>query len=90
MEVFSYLVNGLRAKDIADLLAISSKEVDNHRASLMRKLHVQDLVGLLNFWLNNLGEEGLAGVRSALGPRLPHRPPRAAADPPEDPYYKIE
>ena len=49
MEVFSYLVNGLRAKDIADLLNISPKTVDTYRASLMRKLNVRDLVGLVKF-----------------------------------------
>jgi DNA-binding NarL/FixJ family response regulator len=49
MEVFSYLVNGLRAKDIADLLDISPKTVDTYRASLMRKLNVHDLVGLVKF-----------------------------------------
>src|ERR1039457_6427194 len=49
LEVFSYLVNGLRAKDIADLLQISPKTVDTYRASLMRKLNVHDLVGLVKF-----------------------------------------
>jgi DNA-binding NarL/FixJ family response regulator len=49
MEVFSYLVNGLRAKDIADLLEISPKTVDTYRASLMRKLNVHELVGLVKF-----------------------------------------
>src|SRR5512132_3706069 len=49
VEVFSYLVNGLRAKDIADLLDISPKTVDTYRASLMRKLGVHDLVGLVKF-----------------------------------------
>ena len=49
MEVFSYLVNGLRAKDIADLLSISPKTVDTYRASLMRKLNVHDLVSLVKF-----------------------------------------
>jgi len=49
MEVFSYLVNGLRAKDIAELLNISPKTVDTYRASLMRKLNVHDLVGLVKF-----------------------------------------
>jgi DNA-binding NarL/FixJ family response regulator len=48
-EVFSYLVSGLRAKDIADLLEISPKTVDTYRASLMRKLNVHDLVGLVKF-----------------------------------------
>src|SRR3954453_16425104 len=49
MEVFSYLVNGLRAKDIAELLEISPKTVDTYRATLMRKLNVLDLVGLVKF-----------------------------------------
>jgi DNA-binding NarL/FixJ family response regulator len=49
MEVFSYLVNGLRAKDIAELLDISPKTVDTYRASLMRKLNDHDLVGLVKF-----------------------------------------
>jgi DNA-binding NarL/FixJ family response regulator len=49
IEVFSYLVNGLRPKDIAELLDISPKTVDTYRAGLMRKLHVHDLVGLVKF-----------------------------------------
>jgi DNA-binding NarL/FixJ family response regulator len=49
MEVFSSLVNGMRAKDIAELLEISPKTVDTYRASLMRKLNVHDLVGLVKF-----------------------------------------
>jgi len=49
MEVFTYLVSGLRAKDIADRLEISPKTVDTYRASLMRKLNVHDLVGLVKF-----------------------------------------
>jgi DNA-binding NarL/FixJ family response regulator len=49
MEVFTYLVNGLRAKSIAELLHISPKTVDTYRASLMRKLNVHDLVGLVKF-----------------------------------------
>jgi DNA-binding NarL/FixJ family response regulator len=49
MEVFSYLVNGYRAKDIAELLDISPKTVDTYRASLMRKLNVRDLVALVKF-----------------------------------------
>jgi DNA-binding NarL/FixJ family response regulator len=49
LEVFSYLVKGMRAKDIAELLGISPKTVDTYRASLMRKLSVRDLVGLVKF-----------------------------------------
>ena len=49
MEVFSLLVNGRRPKDIAELLEISPKTVDTYKASLMRKLNVHDLVGLVKF-----------------------------------------
>lgn len=49
MEVFSYLVKGMRAKDIAELLHISPKTVDTYRATLMRKLSVRDIVGLVKF-----------------------------------------
>ena len=49
LEVFTYLVKGMRAKDIAELLLISPKTVDTYRASLMRKLSVHDIVGLVKF-----------------------------------------
>jgi DNA-binding NarL/FixJ family response regulator len=49
MEVFTYLVQGMRAKDIAELLRISPKTVDTYRATLMRKLNVHDIVGLVKF-----------------------------------------
>jgi DNA-binding NarL/FixJ family response regulator len=48
-DVFFHLVNGLRAKEIANLLDISPKTVDTYRASLMRKLKIHDLVGLVKF-----------------------------------------
>jgi DNA-binding NarL/FixJ family response regulator len=49
LEVFTQLVSGLRPKDIAERLDISPKTVDTYRASLMRKLNVHDLVGLVKF-----------------------------------------
>jgi DNA-binding NarL/FixJ family response regulator len=48
-EVFRHLVQGVRPKDIARLLEISPKTVDTYRSSLMRKLNVHDLVGLVKF-----------------------------------------
>jgi DNA-binding NarL/FixJ family response regulator len=57
LEVFSHLVKGMRAKDIAELLHISPKTVDTYRASLMRKLNVHDIVGLVKFAI----ERNLAG-----------------------------
>lgn len=52
-DVFFHLVNGLRAKEIANLLDISPKTVDTYRASLMRKLNIHDLVGLVKFAIEN-------------------------------------
>jgi DNA-binding NarL/FixJ family response regulator len=65
MEVFSYLVNGLRPKDIAELLEISPKTVDTYRASLMRKLNVHDLVGLVKFAI----ERNLTSTSDSRDPR---------------------
>jgi DNA-binding NarL/FixJ family response regulator len=48
-DVFFHLVNGLRAKEIANILDISPKTVDTYRASLMRKLKIHDLVGMVKF-----------------------------------------
>ena len=48
-QVFTHLVNGVRAKDIAVLLGISPKTVDTYRANLMHKLKVDEHVGLVKF-----------------------------------------
>ena len=48
-QVFSLLVEGLRAKEIAARLDLSPKTVDTYRASLMRKLDIHDLAGLVKF-----------------------------------------
>jgi len=65
MEVFSYLMNGMRGKDIADLLEISPKTVDTYRASLMRKLDVHGLVGLVKFALDHNIEVAALSRRTA-------------------------
>jgi DNA-binding NarL/FixJ family response regulator len=51
-EVFSFLVDGMRPKDIAKLLDISPKTVDTYRSNIMRKLGIHDLVGLVKFAIN--------------------------------------
>ena len=48
-QVFSLLVEGIRAKEIAARLALSPKTVDTYRASLMRKLDIHDIAGLVKF-----------------------------------------
>jgi len=48
-EVFEHLASGRCAKEIASLQNISPKTVDTYRASLMRKLLIDDPVGLVDF-----------------------------------------
>lgn len=48
-EVFTYLVDGMRPKDIAKILEISPKTVDTYRANIMRKLEVEGIAGLVRF-----------------------------------------
>ena len=48
-QVLCFLVEGLRPKEIAARLDISPKTVDTYRSSLMRKLHIYDLAGLVKY-----------------------------------------
>lgn len=48
-QVFSLLIEGVRAKEIAARLALSPKTVDTYRSSLMRKLDIHDVAGLVKF-----------------------------------------
>ena len=48
-QVFQLLVDGIRAKDIAVRLQLSPKTVDTYRASLMRKLDIHDVAGLVKY-----------------------------------------
>jgi DNA-binding NarL/FixJ family response regulator len=48
-QVFRLLVDGIRAKEIAARLDLSPKTVDTYRASLMRKLDIHDVAGLVKF-----------------------------------------
>ena len=48
-EVFTFLVDGMRPRDIAKLLDISPKTVDTYRANIMRKLRVEGIAGLVRF-----------------------------------------
>ena len=42
-------MEGIRAKEIAARLELSPKTVDTYRASLMRKLDIHDVAGLVKF-----------------------------------------
>jgi DNA-binding NarL/FixJ family response regulator len=48
-QVFTLLIEGIRAKEIAARLSVSPKTVDTYRASLMRKLNIHDLAGLVKY-----------------------------------------
>ena len=50
-QVFSMLVDGVRAKEIAARLDLSPKTIDTYRASLMRKLDIHDVAGLVKFYI---------------------------------------
>ncbi len=50
-QVFGFLVEGLRAKEIAARLDISPKTVDTYRSNIMRKLHIYDVPGLVKYAL---------------------------------------
>lgn len=59
-QVFTLLVEGIRAKEIAARLALSPKTVDTYRSSLMRKLDIHDVAGLVKFAI----KRELADVRA--------------------------
>jgi len=48
-QVFSLLVQGVRAKQIAGRMELSPKTVDTYRSSVMRKLDIHDVAGLVKF-----------------------------------------
>lgn len=48
-QVFRLMIDGIRAKEIAAQLDLSPKTVDTYRASLMRKLDIHDVAGLVKF-----------------------------------------
>jgi len=50
-QVFGFLVDGMRAKEIAAWLDISPKTVDTYRSNVMRKLHIYDVPGLVKYAL---------------------------------------
>ncbi len=52
-EVMSMLLQGRRLKEIAAQLEISVKTVTTHRARLLRKLHLEDNLGLYRYGIRN-------------------------------------
>ena len=52
-EVMTMMLAGQRLKEIAARLDISVKTVTTHRSRLMRKLHVEDNLGLYRYGIRN-------------------------------------
>ena len=48
-QVFNMLVEGVRAKEIAARLGLSPKTIDTYRSSLMQKLDIFDVAGLVKY-----------------------------------------
>lgn len=51
IEVLKLLAAGLKAKEAADKLNCSVRTVDNHRANIMKKLQMHDIVSLTHYAL---------------------------------------
>ncbi len=48
-QVFGLLIEGLRPKEIGARLGLSPKTIDTYRSSLMRKLDIHDVAGLVRY-----------------------------------------
>ena len=46
-EILSYLIDGMSSREIAEKLQLSVRTVDNHRANMMRRLHVRNAAELV-------------------------------------------
>ena len=49
IEVLKLLADGKRNKDISEILSISIRTVENHRASIMSKLRLKNTASLVNY-----------------------------------------
>jgi two-component system response regulator NreC len=48
-QVFRLMVEGNSTTQIADILCVSPKTVEKHRAKVMKKLGVRDLVSMVKY-----------------------------------------
>jgi DNA-binding NarL/FixJ family response regulator len=52
-EVLQLVAEGKRSKEIADILGISTKTAEAHRAHIMEKLEIHDTAGLVRYAIRN-------------------------------------
>lgn len=82
-QVFTMLVEGHRAKEIAARLAVSPKTIDTYRASMMRKLNIHDVAGLVKFAitrnLTSLPAADYNGNGNGSAANTPHALAKAAS-----------
>jgi DNA-binding NarL/FixJ family response regulator len=48
-EILGYIAEGYTSPQIAKMLFISKKTVENHRANIMEKLNIHDTAGLVRY-----------------------------------------
>lgn len=74
-EVLVYLAMGYSNRDIGELLAISVRTVESHRARLMRKLNIHTIAGLTRYALTkgyiSLNPEATFSPIADQGPHAP-------------------
>ena len=61
-EVFRLIGLGKTAKEIGEILHLSSKTVDVHRAKIKAKLSIQDVTALVSYAARWLGSQGFQPV----------------------------
>ena len=49
LEVLRYLTRAMTVKDIAQLLGLSSRTIDRHKANIMEKLGIHNQIGLVRY-----------------------------------------
>jgi DNA-binding NarL/FixJ family response regulator len=52
-EVLSYLTDGYSNEETAQMMVLSSRTVEAHRARIMLKLNIHDLAGLVKYAIVN-------------------------------------
>ncbi len=48
-QVFRMMVEGNSTNEIADVLCVSPKTIEKHRANVMKKLDIHDLVSMVKY-----------------------------------------